>query len=119
MGGAILSGLLSPDVTVEGGIRSPTAPRPRRRRCAATGVESLALETDPDANARALGGARIVLLGVKPAMVPDLLREIADARTRRPRRQRRGGRDDRDDGGAGAERGAARHAEHPVDRGPG
>jgi pyrroline-5-carboxylate reductase len=39
----------------------------------------LSHETTPDANRAALRGARLVLVGVKPAMVPDLLREIADA----------------------------------------
>ena len=42
------------------------------------GVLSLALETDRDANARALDGAGIVIVAVKPAMVTDLLSEIRD-----------------------------------------
>jgi pyrroline-5-carboxylate reductase len=61
MGGAILSGLLAPSVTVEGGIRVTNR----------TEVKA--------ANRLAVAGARIVLLGVKPAMVPELLREIAPA----------------------------------------
>jgi len=80
MGGAILSGLLSPEVRADGivvtnrteakaaGLRESTAGH--------EGVVSLALESDPDATATALRGARIVLLGVKPAMVPDLLAGI-------------------------------------------
>ena len=41
------------------------------------GVTSIALSETPDGNARAVQSARVVLVGVKPAMVPDLLREIA------------------------------------------
>lgn len=77
MGGAILAGLTRPGVAVDGVVVT--------RRTAASappvvaGVESLALEDDRQANVRAVRGARIVLVAVKPAMVPDLLREIADA----------------------------------------
>lgn len=41
------------------------------------GVTSLALADVPTANTGAAASADIVLIGVKPAMVPDLLREIA------------------------------------------
>ncbi|WP_394279170.1 pyrroline-5-carboxylate reductase [Microbacterium sp.] len=41
------------------------------------GVTSLALADAPTANTDAAASADIVLIGVKPAMVPDLLREIA------------------------------------------
>ena len=41
------------------------------------GVTSVALETAPDANVAAAASADVVLIGVKPAMVPDLLDEIA------------------------------------------
>ncbi|MCG7413778.1 pyrroline-5-carboxylate reductase [Microbacterium aurum] len=76
MGGAILQGL----------VRSGRAPRiVVTNRTAAkaadlaglAGVTSLALEQDPAANTTAAAGADIVLIGVKPVMVPDLLREIA------------------------------------------
>ena len=40
-------------------------------------VTSLALEQNPAANTDAAAAAEVVLVGVKPAMVPDLLREIA------------------------------------------
>ena len=46
---------------------------------AAEGVESIALENDPDGNQRAVRGAGIVLLGVKPAMIVDTLRALAPA----------------------------------------
>lgn len=76
MGGAILQGL----------VRSGQAPQitvTNRTSTKAAGVEglpgvtSLSLEADPSANTRAAASADVVLVGVKPAMVPDLLREIA------------------------------------------
>ncbi len=79
MGGAILSGLLAPEVTVEGGIRVTNRTEAKAALVRAGGVESFALETTPDANLRAVTGARVVLVGVKPAMVADTLAEIAPA----------------------------------------
>jgi pyrroline-5-carboxylate reductase len=79
MGGAILSGLLNPGVEVTGGIRVTNRSVEKAERLAADGVTSLATSVDPDANRIAVAGARIVLIGVKPGMVPDLLREIADS----------------------------------------
>ena len=80
MGSAILSGLLQPGVTVTGGIRVTNRTRAKAAELATLpGVTSLALEDQPDANRVAVAGARLVLVAVKPAMVPDLLREIADA----------------------------------------
>jgi pyrroline-5-carboxylate reductase len=77
MGGAILSGLVHPSVTVEGGIRVTNRTVAKARPLASAKVESFALEETPDANARALAGARLVIIGVKPYMVADLLREVA------------------------------------------
>jgi pyrroline-5-carboxylate reductase len=79
MGGAILSGLTKPDVSVDGGIRVTNRTTAKAEPLAAANVKSLALEDTPDANLRAVAGARLVLLGVKPAMITDLLREIAPA----------------------------------------
>ena len=79
MGGAILSGLLGPGVVVDGGIRVTNRSAEKAAALAAEGVTSLATSVDPGANRVAVAGARIVLVGVKPAMVPDLLREIADS----------------------------------------
>ncbi len=76
MGGAILQGL----------VRSGSAPSviatnrsavKARELSGLPGVTSIALEDDPAGNAAAAAAADIVLIGVKPAMVPDLLREIA------------------------------------------
>jgi pyrroline-5-carboxylate reductase len=79
MGGAILSGLLAPGVEVEGGIRVTNRSTAKAEALASDRVTSLATETDPDANRVAVRGARIVLIGVKPGMVADLLREVADS----------------------------------------
>ena len=75
MGGAILSGLLSPGIAVAG-ITVTNRTEAKAARVRHEGVVSLALETDPDATITALQGAKLVLLGVKPAMVPELLRDI-------------------------------------------
>lgn len=76
MGGAILAGLLDSGLAAEGvAVTNRTA-----EKAAAIdlpGVDSHALETDPAANAIALDGARVVILGVKPAMIADLLRDVA------------------------------------------
>ena len=80
MGSAILSGLLQPGVTVAGGVRVTNRSRAKADELAKLpGVTSLAVEDQPDANRVAVAGARVVLVAVKPAMVPDLLREIGDA----------------------------------------
>lgn len=77
MGGAILSGLLRPDVAVDGGIRVTNRTEAKAVQLRHGSVTSLATESDPAANASAVTGARIVLIGVKPYMVVDLLKEIA------------------------------------------
>lgn len=79
MGGAILAGLVDSGAAGDGVVvtnRTEAKAEPLR---SLPGVTSLSHETTPDANRVALDGARLVLVGVKPAMVPDLLREIADA----------------------------------------
>ncbi|MFP7762224.1 pyrroline-5-carboxylate reductase [Marisediminicola sp. LYQ85] len=77
MGGAILAGMLAPSVTVSGGIRVTNRTEAKAAAVRAPGVESLATETVADANIRAVRGARIVIVGVKPHMVAELLSEIA------------------------------------------
>ena len=79
MGGAILGGLLSPDVHVSGGIRVTNRTTAKAELVAAPGVTSYALAITPDANLQAVRGAAIVLLGVKPAMIRATLAEIAPA----------------------------------------
>lgn len=71
MGGAILSGLRTAGADVRVTTHSAAS---------AAGTEgATSTELDPEANAKAVVGARVVLLGVKPLMVADLLREIAPA----------------------------------------
>lgn len=79
MGGAILSGLSGPGVTVSGGIHVTNRTEAKAAPLRSATVNSYALETLPGANLTAVAGARIVLIGVKPAMVPALLAEIAPA----------------------------------------
>jgi pyrroline-5-carboxylate reductase len=79
MGGAILSGLLAPEVTVTGGIRVTNRTAAKAAALRGENVTSLGTDDDPAANLTAVTGARIVLIGVKPQMVPGLLVEIAPA----------------------------------------
>jgi len=79
MGGAILSGLLQPSVTVDGGIRVTNRTEAKAALLRSDAVLSYATEQDPAANLAAVAGASLVIVAVKPTMVPDLLREIADA----------------------------------------
>ena len=80
MARAVLAGLLKPSVSVEGGIRTTNRTAAKADEMAGTeGVTAYATENDPEANLRAVTGARIVVVAVKPVMVPALLTEIADA----------------------------------------
>lgn len=80
MGRAILSGLLAPHVHVDGCVRVTN--RSTTRAAEFDGelrVTAFATADNPDANRVAVAGASVVIIGVKPAMVADLLDEIADA----------------------------------------
>ena len=80
MARAVLAGLLKPTVTVTGGIRTTNRSAAKAAELAGTdGVTAWATETEPNANRLAVTGAAVVIVAVKPAMVPDLLREIADS----------------------------------------
>ncbi|MCT9820721.1 pyrroline-5-carboxylate reductase [Microbacterium sp. W1N] len=76
MGGAILQGLVRSGAAPEVTVTNRTAVKAAELDGLA-GVRSLALENAADANATAAAGADVVLVGVKPGMVADLLREIA------------------------------------------
>ncbi|QKJ18500.1 pyrroline-5-carboxylate reductase [Microbacterium hominis] len=78
MGGAILQGLVASGAAPRVIVTNRTAQKAEALSGLA-GVESIALEHDPDGNARAAAAADVVLIGVKPAMVPDLLADIAPA----------------------------------------
>ncbi|RFA14218.1 pyrroline-5-carboxylate reductase [Subtercola boreus] len=78
MGQAVLAGLLRPGVTVEGGIRATTRSVSRAETVLShPDLTVSSTETDPRANLVAVTDARIVIVGVKPYMVTDLLAEIA------------------------------------------
>lgn len=80
MARAILSGLLQPGIEIDGGIRATNRSAERAAELEGLpGVRSYATDTDATANRSAVAGAKVVVVAVKPAMVPDLLREIADA----------------------------------------
>lgn len=78
MGGAILAGLRRPEVEVEG-VRVTTRTEASAAALRAQGVEARAIEHDSAANAWAVEGARVVVLGVKPAQITGLLAEVGPA----------------------------------------
>ena len=78
MGGAILQGVVASGVPVDAGIVATNRTREKADALAGlSGVRSISLAENPAGNREAAASARIVLIGVKPVMVPDLLREIA------------------------------------------
>jgi len=78
MGGAILHGVVASGIDVEGGIVATNRTSEKASALAGLdGVTSIALDAQPAGNTDAVASAGIVIVGVKPAMVPDLLREIA------------------------------------------
>lgn len=78
MARAIIAGLLQPGIVVDGGIRTTNRTSEKAAELAGLeGVTAYATETDVAANTAAVAGASLVVVAVKPAMVPDLLREIA------------------------------------------
>ena len=77
MGGAILQGLVRSGLA-GGGLTATNRTAAKAAELALLdGVTSIALEQNPQGNIQAAASAEIVLIGVKPTMVPDLLREIA------------------------------------------
>ncbi|MFS0866525.1 pyrroline-5-carboxylate reductase [Microbacterium sp. 179-B 1A2 NHS] len=78
MGGAIARGIARSQAAAGVTVTNRTAAK-AAELADLPGVSSLALADHPDANSTAAASADIVLIGVKPAMVPDLLREIAPA----------------------------------------
>lgn len=79
MGGAILAGLRAPGVRIDGPIAVTTRSTASAEAYAgAADVVAYANEADPDANRKAVRGAGVVILAVKPWAIQDLLREVAD-----------------------------------------
>lgn len=79
MGGAVLSGLVASGAAAAGVIVTNRTADKAAALADTPGVRSIALADTPSGNTDAAAAADIVLIGVKPAMVPDLLREIAPA----------------------------------------
>lgn len=79
MGGAVAQGLAASGLATAGITATNRTAASARALAGLEGVRSVALEDDPDANRAAAAAADILLVGVKPAMVPELLREIASS----------------------------------------
>jgi pyrroline-5-carboxylate reductase len=80
MGQAVLNGLLKPGVEVRGGIRATTRSAANATKLARLpGVAAYATEINAHANTKAVAGANVVVVAVKPPSVAGLLTEIADA----------------------------------------
>ncbi|MEO7373888.1 MAG: pyrroline-5-carboxylate reductase [Terrimesophilobacter sp.] len=79
MGGAILNGLVQPGTAVSGHVRVTNRTEAKAAALRSDDVISYSTEVEPNANLAAITGARIVVVAVKPHMVPDLLREIGAA----------------------------------------
>lgn len=76
MSGAVLEGLLAAGVT-PGTVAVTTRSEASAAAHRASGLHATASETDPDANRAAVRGAGVVVLGVKPFGIVDLLDEVA------------------------------------------
>ncbi|MCT9003235.1 pyrroline-5-carboxylate reductase [Microbacterium memoriense] len=76
MGGAILQGLVRSGQASQVTVTNRTSAK-AAALSELTGVTSLSLEADPTANVTAAASADVILVGVKPVLVPELLREIA------------------------------------------
>lgn len=77
MGGAVLSGLVASGAAAGGVTVTNRTAEKAAPLADLAGVTSIALADTPSGNTDAAAAADVVLVGVKPAMVPDLLREIA------------------------------------------
>lgn len=76
MSGSVLDGLLAAGLdpaTVTLTTKSEGSAAAHRER----GLDATASDTDPDANRRAVRGAALVVVGVKPYVIADLLDEVA------------------------------------------
>jgi len=80
MGRAILNGLLAPELERSFSVAVTNASAASASQWDAhPHVTAYAVETHPDANRRALEGARVVIAAVKPWLMTDLLAEIGPA----------------------------------------
>ena len=79
MGGAILSGLLKSGFNPDNVSVSTQSTASAERLTDELGVLSFAMENGDDANQMAVAGANVVLIGVKPNYVTEVLADIADS----------------------------------------
>lgn len=79
MGGAIARGVARSGLARAGLTATNRSAAKAAELAGLDGVTSVALEDAPDGNTDAAAAADVVLIGVKPAMVPDLLHEIRPA----------------------------------------
>lgn len=79
MGSAILSGLLKSGFSPDNVSVSTQSTASAERLADELGVLSFAMENGDDANQMAVAGANVVLIGVKPAYVAQVLSDIADS----------------------------------------
>lgn len=78
MNGAILSGLLT-EGSLVASVRATTRSVASAESLVSDLVQARSVESDPAANRWAVAGADVVVVGVKPAGVTDLLLDIRDA----------------------------------------
>ncbi len=79
MGGAILAGLLKSGFDPANISVSTKTAASAEKHIDELGVHAFALENGADANAMAVAGADVVLVGVKPAYVSEVLAEVAES----------------------------------------
>ncbi|MGN8051318.1 pyrroline-5-carboxylate reductase [Curtobacterium sp. 22159] len=76
MSGAVLDGLLAAGLD-PAGVTLTTKSEESAAALRARGLDAAASDTDPDANRAAVRGAALVVLGVKPYAIGDLLDEVS------------------------------------------
>ena len=76
MGGAILDGLLQPEVTLRS-LRVTTQSEQSAEALRRRGIEVASIEVEPEANEWAVADADIVIVGVKPPFVIDVVSSVA------------------------------------------
>lgn len=78
MGGALIRGVVASGASVSGGITAVNRSRASAHALAdLRGVSSLASSDDSNAIVRACAGAGVIVVGTKPAVMPELLAEIS------------------------------------------
>ncbi|MFF1830509.1 pyrroline-5-carboxylate reductase [Paenarthrobacter sp. NPDC058040] len=78
MGGAIIRGLVNADVTLSDGISiSGHWSRQMQEFADLPGIDAFDAKLDPDANNKAVQGAGIIILALKPHLTAHVLREVS------------------------------------------